>query len=224
MRTMTIMRLGVLIALAGCGVPTDGGARLDVSDLDDEPRHVAQVSSALVAPSCTEPQRQAAELGQEILLRAVIDAANAYAANTNNPDAVEFFGVRDEEQTMTVYYNLLWAYQTLMGDGQDFDIEYRCDAAEMCGPDDLAWSGTPYVTVVCDPNNPGFWQGVPYFMSHEMWHWLGWGDPLGSEDSIEGVHWFAQNDVATAIQMPHAYYAYLNDYIAAVFTDPIYNP
>jgi hypothetical protein len=222
MRTTTIMRLAVLTALAGCGVATDGGSRLDVSDLDGETRQVGQVTSALIAPTCTEPQRQAAVLGQEILLQAVIEATNAYAANTNNPDAVEFFGLRNEEQTMTVYYNLLWAYQTLSGDGGDFNIEYRCDAAEMCGPGALAWAGIPYTTVICQPNEATFWQAVPYFMSHEIWHWLGWGDP--SEDDIESVRVIAQYDPATAIQMPHAYYAYLNDYIAAAFTEQIYFP
>jgi hypothetical protein len=217
--------LAALTAAGGCS--TQAGLSSALDSEEDGLGPVGQVSSALVAPTCTEAQRQAAASGQEILLRALIDAANAYSANTNNPGAMEFFGARNEDQSLTVYYNLLWAYQTLMGDGQDFNIEYRCDAPEMCGPDDLAWSGTPNVTVVCDPNDPYFWQAHPYAMAHEMWHWLGWGDPNwlgeGTGDTAEAVHFYAQNDVATAIQMPHAYYLYLIDYIEPHFTEAIYN-
>jgi hypothetical protein len=60
-------------------------------------------------------------------------------------------------------------------------------------------------------------------MAHEMWHWLGWGDPNwlgeGSGDTIEAVRIYAQTDVSIAIQMPHAYYAYLYDYITPHFTE-----
>lgn len=221
-RCTKLILLAALTA-AGCSAQAGLGAPDSEQLGDDGVHHVGQVSSALVASTCTEAQGRAAALGQDILIQALIDAANAYSANTNNPGAVEFFGARNEEQTLTVYYNLLWAYQTLTGDGQDYDIEYRCDAPEMCGPDDIAWSGTRNVTVVCDPNNPYFWRAFPYVMAHEMWHWLGWADPIGSEDSAEAVHNIAQNNVDIAIQMPHAYYLYLVDYIKPHFTEAIYD-
>jgi hypothetical protein len=239
MRSTTLMLLGTLTAaMGGCGDATGEPPRLDSSDpqaahpitLEDVRKNgvpkVGKASSALVAPTCGADELRAAQLGQDILRRALIDGINAYAANTNNDYAMENFGSRNEEQTLTVFYNLLWAYETLSNDGQGFNIEYSCNASNLCGPDDLANSPTPNFTAVCHPDQAYFWQAVPYVMAHEMFHWLGWGDPLWGTcggDCPDDVHLYAQNDVDIAIAMPEAYALYLYPFIQPLFTQSIYH-
>jgi hypothetical protein len=209
----------IFLALAGCGMAADAADPVSTQD-------VGQLSSALIAPACSDAQLQAATTGQNILLDAVIDAANAYAANTNSQEAIDYFGQRDEQQTLTVYYNLLWAIQTLRGDGGNFDIEINCASTDMCPPGNLAWSEIPYFTAVCDPADGRFWAEYPYWMAHEMFHWLGWGDPqnLGScgGDCVQDVLDIAKVFPSIAIEMPHAYATYIRKYIDARFPGPPY--
>jgi hypothetical protein len=235
LRLTTFALLAASAAAAGCSAPATGGSggaeRSSALSMEDVRAnglpHVAQVSSALNASTCTEPQQRAAVLGQEILLRGLIDATNAYSANPNNPQAMEFFGARNEEQMLTVFYNLLWGYQTLINDGQGIEILYSCNSSWICPAGNLAWSADPFVTTVCQPDQAYFWQNVPYVMAHEMWHWLGWGDPTvdGLDgDTVEAVRNNARNHVDIAIEMPHAYYSYLFDFIAPHATEAIFEP
>jgi hypothetical protein len=239
MRTTTLMLFGTLtVATAGCADAAGEPPQLDSSGpqaahtvtMEDVRKNglpqVAKTSSALIAPTCGADQLRAAQLGQDILLRALVDGINAYAANTNNEYAMEVFGARNEAQTLTVFYNLLWAYQTLASDGQGFDIEYSCNSSFLCGPEDIACAPSPHLVVVNHPDQAYFWQAVPYIVAHEMFHWLGWGDPEWGTcggDCPDDVHLYAQNDVAIAIEMPEAYALYLYPFIKPLFTQPIYN-
>ena len=219
MRFKTAVTFAVLtVGLTACGTAADA----DLVSTKD----VEKVSSALKAPACSDAQLQAAKRGHDILHGAVIDAANAYAANTNSQEAIDYFGNRDEDQALEVFYNLLWAVQTLAGDGTSFDIEINCASTDMCPPGNLAWSEIPYFTAVCNPDDPRFWAHYPYWMSHEMFHWLGWGDPstLGScgGDCDADVIGIAKLWPAVAIQMPQAYAAYIRKHIDARFPGPLY--
>jgi hypothetical protein len=222
MRGLTISLLVAVSAAASCSAPTDNSSGQDSTGLKNAGAApeiaVASTTQALIARGCTTDQEAALVYGQDLLLRAVIDATNAYSANTNNPAAMEYFGARNEDETLTVFYNLLWAYNQLKGDGTDHEIEYRCGAAD-CSPGELAWGGNPGMVVICDPNNQYFWEHEPYIVAHEIWHWLGWGDPNldGNDiDDAQEVRDIAKLSPATAIQMPHAYAMYLQGYIEAL--------
>ena len=94
----------------------------------------------------------------------------------------------------------------------------------MCPPGNLAWSEIPYFTAVCNPSDSRFWAGYPYWMSHEMFHWLGWGDP----DNVGNCGGDCDADVIgiaklwPPLDMPQAYAAYVRKYIDARFPGPLY--
>jgi hypothetical protein len=238
MRFTTAVIVSVFIGeLTGCGVPADENARVDASNSGGRPKtmdearkthipEVGKVSSALNASTCTGAQLQAATQGQDILLGAMIDAANAYAANPNSEEAINLFGQRTDEQMVDVYYNFLWAIEVLQGDGHDFNIEYNCVSTYMCPANNLAWSQIPYFTAICDPDDPLYWSYFPYWQAHEMFHWLGWGDPQDygrcDGDCREDVLVIAKYIPELAIQMPEAYKQFVIPYINARFPGPLY--